>query len=287
MHYIISSAARVNRLASTQGFEHEPKSFRCYLLNIMRHHNGTCSFQDIVRAMPIDKGTVSRQLLSLEQDGYVRRYLAEGSARRKCASLTPQGEAYINKVMESLLQGEQKMRKHLKSVEYKRLQNYLARMHTNLVDSGRALVPPQEQWPLIDMYFFQCTTEIYRLMNGIRSKLGLLLPEQRIIMGLGFYNDWTEYKTFEHRFVISQQEVAKTFTNLAAREIVEVRAKEDDKRAREARLLPKGEALREKILAEHKDWLQVAFKQLNEKSQAEFLRLLNIFFDNIDACYGK
>lgn len=274
LHLTLTIPAQIGRLITRDCAKDEPRGYRNYVLGTILYHGGTCSFSDIVSNLPVDKGTISRQLQWLEEHQYLTRTLAEGSARRKCASLLPRGRQYTERIFSRLQEGDAFIRQEFYAVEYKRLLTYVKRLHQNLtaIRADSSEIPAF--WPQLFYYLFHSSMALNRHLNDARTALGLLLPEQRIIMGLAHVGGWVDYKTFEREFIISQQEVAKTFLCLKQQGLVELRTKENDRRAKEALLTGAGYQMNERLHELHSSWNSDAFKHLSGPGLDQFYKLL-------------
>ncbi|GGX67821.1 MarR family winged helix-turn-helix transcriptional regulator [Saccharospirillum salsuginis] len=70
------------------------------LLALAEHQ--PCSLDTLVRVLEIDKAAASRSVASLERHGWVHTAPSPDDARRKCLTLTPEGQALATRVMECM-----------------------------------------------------------------------------------------------------------------------------------------------------------------------------------------
>lgn len=104
-----------------------------WIIGYIAEHQDRDVFQrDIEEVFSIRRSTVSNMIKLMEQKGYIRREAVSYDARLKKLVLTPKAQEIYRKVRESIILGENKMRKDISDEELETFFRVLEKVRNNL-----------------------------------------------------------------------------------------------------------------------------------------------------------
>jgi MarR family transcriptional regulator for hemolysin len=93
--------------------------------------------RDIAAAIGIEGATLTHHLHRMEADGFIRRRRGAGDRRSQLVELTPAGEELFSRLLNAVIQFDERLRRGMSDRELASLRRLLERLRAN------ATVPPE------------------------------------------------------------------------------------------------------------------------------------------------